>query len=34
MATGPGTLNLTLGSYTQIQDLTHTITPETPVFPG
>lgn len=34
MAAGPGTLNLTLGSYTQIQDLTHTITPETPVFPG
>lgn len=25
---------LTLGSYTQVQDLTHTITPETPVFPG
>jgi kynurenine formamidase len=34
MAAGPGTLNLTLGSYTQVQDLTHTITPETPVFPG
>jgi kynurenine formamidase len=31
---GPGTLNLTLGSFTQIQDLTQTITPETPVFPG
>lgn len=25
---------LALGSYTQVQDLTHTITPETPVFPG
>jgi kynurenine formamidase len=31
---GPGTLNLSLGSYTRVQDLTHTITPETPVFPG
>ena len=31
---GPGTIDLSLGSYTQIQDLTHTITPETPVFPG
>ena len=30
----PGTLSLSLGSYTQVQDLTHTITPETPVFPG
>ena len=32
--TGPGALNLSLGTYTQVQDLTHTITPETPVFPG
>jgi kynurenine formamidase len=32
--TEPGALNLSLGSYTQVQDLTHTITPETPVFPG
>ena len=31
---GPGTLNISLGSYTRVQDLTHTITPETPVFPG
>ena len=31
---GPGTLNVSLGSYTQVQDLTHTITPEFPVFPG
>ena len=31
---GPGTLNLSLGSYTRVQDLTHTITPEFPVFPG
>ncbi len=31
---GPGALNLSLGSYTRVQDLTHTITPETPVFPG
>src|SRR5918993_4351280 len=31
---GPGTLNLSLGSYTRVQDLTQTITPETPVFPG
>jgi kynurenine formamidase len=34
LAAGPGSVNLTLGSYTQLQDLTHTITPETPVFPG
>lgn len=34
VATGPGALGVTLGSYTQIQDLTHTITPLTPVFPG
>jgi kynurenine formamidase len=34
VSTGPGALNLSLGSYTQVQDLTHTITPETPVFPG
>lgn len=27
-------LTLALSSYTKIQDLTHTITPETPVFPG
>jgi kynurenine formamidase len=33
-ASGSGGLTLALGSYTQIQDLTHTITPETPVFPG
>ena len=31
---GPGTLSISLGSYTRVQDLTHTITPETPVFPG
>jgi kynurenine formamidase len=31
---GPGTLNISLGSYTRVQDLTHAITPETPVFPG
>lgn len=31
---GPGNLSLSLGSYTRVQDLTHTITPETPVFPG
>ena len=31
---GPGMLNLALGSYTQVQDLTHTITPETPLYPG
>lgn len=29
-----GGLTLALGNYSQIQDLTHTITPETPVFPG
>jgi kynurenine formamidase len=29
-----GTLGVTLGAYTKVQDLTHTITPETPVFPG
>jgi kynurenine formamidase len=34
VTTGPGTLNLSLGAYTQVQDLTHTITPDTPVFPG
>jgi kynurenine formamidase len=34
MAAAPGTLALTLGDYTQVQDLTHTITPETPLFPG
>jgi kynurenine formamidase len=34
VATGPGALGVSLGSYTQIQDLTHTITPMTPVFPG
>jgi kynurenine formamidase len=31
---GPGNLSLSLGTYTRVQDLTHTITPETPVFPG
>ena len=31
---GPGTLNVSLGSHKQVQDLTHTITPEFPVFPG
>jgi kynurenine formamidase len=31
---GAGTFNLSLGSYTRVQDLTQTITPETPVFPG
>jgi kynurenine formamidase len=31
---GPGNLSLSLGSYTRVQDLTHTITPEFPVFPG
>src|SRR5688572_15095847 len=31
---GPGTLDLSLGLYTQVQVLTHTITPEFPVFPG
>ena len=31
---GPGTLNLSLASYTRVQDLTHAITPEAPVFPG
>jgi kynurenine formamidase len=34
VATGPGSLMVELGSYTQVQDLTHTITPETPLFPG
>ena len=34
IAAGPGSLNLTLGSYTRVQDLTHTITPETPLYPG
>lgn len=34
VATGPGALNLALGSYTQAHDLTHTITPETPLYPG
>ncbi|MBA2598222.1 MAG: cyclase family protein [Chloroflexia bacterium] len=34
MAATPGTLNLALGSYTQVQDLTHTITPTTPLYPG
>ncbi len=31
---GGGALALTLGSYTSVYDLTHTITPTTPVFPG
>jgi len=31
---GGGALALTLGSYTSVHDLTHTITPTTPVFPG
>ena len=31
---GPGTLRVSLGSFTQVHDLTHTITPEFPVFPG
>jgi kynurenine formamidase len=31
---GPGTLNLSLASYTRVQDLTHAITPEAPVFSG
>lgn len=34
VATTAGALPLSLGSYTQALDLTHTITPETPVFPG
>lgn len=34
VTSGARMLNLSLGSYTQVQDLTHTITPETPVFPG
>jgi kynurenine formamidase len=34
VAPGGGGTTLGLGSYTQVQDLTHTITPETPVFPG
>ena len=34
VAAGPGALNLTLGSYTRVQDLTHTITEETPLYPG
>ena len=33
-ATGPRALTVSLGSYTQVQDLTHTITPDFPVFPG
>lgn len=34
VASGGGGSTLALGSYTRVQDLTHTITPETPVFPG
>lgn len=34
VAAGGGGATIALGSYTQVQDLTHTITPETPVFPG
>ncbi len=34
MAAAPGAIGVNLGSYTQVQDLTHTITPETPLFPG
>ena len=34
IAAGVGDLTLELGSYTRVQDLTHTITPDTPVFPG
>ncbi len=34
VTTGPGVLRIPFGSYTQVQDLTHTITPEIPVFPG
>jgi kynurenine formamidase len=34
VASRPGALNLQLGSYTMVQDLTHTITPETPLYPA
>ncbi len=34
VASGGGGATLALGSYTRVQDLTHTITPETPVVPG
>jgi kynurenine formamidase len=34
VTSGPGSLSLSLGSYSQVQDLTHTITPEIPLFPG
>jgi kynurenine formamidase len=34
VAAGPGLLGVALGSLTRIQDLTHTITPETPLYPG
>lgn len=32
--TGTGAGGLSLGSYTRVQDLTHTLTPTTPLFPG
>lgn len=31
---GSGSVRLQLGSYTMVHDLTHTIAPETPLFPG
>lgn len=34
MAMGPGALPVAVGSYTQIVDLTHLITPTIPVWPG
>ncbi len=34
MAPGSGTLGMSIGAFSHVKDLTHTITPETPLYPG